>query len=125
MLIPHSNTPDSQPIQAGDGAESQHQRMGGWGRKVLYSSERALLTAGLICVLVYVCTRTYATAMYQAGLWSFSQLKSGAPTVKSENHRHAVDFTLWGRKARKGLQARIGNSNWDAFGGALDSTAAA
>lgn len=101
MLSPHSNTPDSQPIQAGDGAESQYQRMGGWGRKVLHGSERVLLTAGLICVLVYVCTRIYATAMYQAGLWSFSQLKSGSPTVKFEDHRHAVDFSLWGEKRVK------------------------
>ena len=36
--------------------------------KVLHGSERLLLTVGLVCVLVYVCTRIYATAMYQAGV---------------------------------------------------------
>jgi sortase A len=100
MLSLDSNTPDRSPTAVA-GAEPQFQKIGGWGRKVLHGSERVLLTAGLICVLVYVCTRIYATAMYQAGLWSFSQLKSGSPAVKYEEHRHAVDFSLWGEKRVK------------------------
>ena len=97
MLKPHSNTPDSQPTAA-DGAEPQFQTMGGRGWKVLHGSERVLLTAGLICVLVYVCTRIYGTAMYQAGRWSFSQLNSGSATTKYEEHGRIVDFSLWAGK---------------------------
>jgi sortase A len=36
--------------------------------------------------------------MYQAGLWSFSQLKSGTATAKNEEHGRAVDFSLWAGK---------------------------
>ena len=97
MRSPHSNTPDSQPT-AVDGAEPQFQTIGGWRSKVLHGSERVLLTAGLICVLVYVCTRIYATAMNQVGLWSFSQLKSGSATAKYEEHGRAVDFRSWAGK---------------------------
>lgn len=95
MLSPHSNTPASQPTAVDGGAESRFQTVRGRGSRVLHGNERVLLAASVICVLVYVCTRVYATAMYQAGLWSFSQLKSGSPTVKYEEHRHAVDFSLW------------------------------
>ena len=100
MLIPDSNTPDRQ-LTAVDGAEPPLRTIGGRCRKVLHGSERFLLTAGLICVLVYVCTRIYATAMYQAGLWSFSQLKSGSPTAKYEEHGRAIDFSLWAGKRIK------------------------
>ena len=111
MLSLHSNTPDSQPTLV-DGVESQFQTIGGWKRKVLHGSERVLLTAGLICVLVYVCTRIYATAMYQAGLWSFSQLKSGSATAKYEEHGRAIDFSLWAGKRvtayKQALAAHMG-----------------
>jgi sortase A len=111
MLSPHSNTPDGQTT-AVDGAEPQFQTIGGWGRKVLHGSERLLIAAGLICVLVYVCTRIYATAMYQAGLWSFSQLKSGSPTAKYEEHGRAIDFSLWAGKRitayKQSLATRVG-----------------
>lgn len=67
---------------------------------------------GLICVLVYVCSRIYATAMYQAGLWSFSQLKSGSPTAKYEEHGRAIDFSLWTGKRvktyKQALAVRVG-----------------
>jgi sortase A len=36
--------------------------------------------------------------MYQAGLWSFSQLKSGSAIAKHEEHGRAVDFSLWAGK---------------------------
>jgi sortase A len=97
MLSPHSNTPDGR-LTAVDGAEPQLQTIEEWRRKVLHGSERVLLTAGLICVLVYVCTGIYATAMYQGGLWSFLQLKSGSPGTKYEEHRRAIDFSLWAGK---------------------------
>ena len=106
MMSPHSNTPDSQPT-AVDGAEPQFQMIGGWGRRVLHGTERVLLTAGLICVLVYVCTRIYATAMYQAGLWSFSQLKSGSPSAKYEEHGRSIDFSLWAGKRIKAYKQSV------------------
>jgi sortase A len=98
MSSQHSKTPDNQPIPAGDGAERRFVRIGDLGRKVLHGSERLLIGSGLICVLVYVCTHFYATAMYQEGLWSFSQLKSGSATAKYEEHGRAVDFSLWAGK---------------------------
>jgi sortase A len=91
----HTETPDNQPIPAADGAGRRFAQIGGLGRKALHGSERLLIGVGLICVLVYVCTRIYATAMYQTGLWSFSQLKSGSATAKNEEHGRALDFTLW------------------------------
>src|ERR1700686_3816793 len=108
----HTETPDNQPIPAGDGAERRVAQIGGLRRKVLHGSERLLIAAGLICVLVYVCTRIYATAMYQAGLWSFSQLKSSSPTVKYEEHGRAIHFSLWAGKRitayKKSLVTRVG-----------------
>jgi sortase A len=98
MSSQHSETPDTQPIPAGDGAERRFLRIGELGKTVLHGSERLLIAAGLICVLVYVCTRIYATAMYQAGMWSFSQLKSGSVATKYEEHGRAVDFSLWAGK---------------------------
>jgi hypothetical protein len=82
MSSQHSITPDSQPIPSGEVPERCFQRIGEAGMKVPHGSERLLLAAGLVCVLVYVCTRIYATAMYQAGLGGFSQLKSGSVTAK-------------------------------------------
>ena len=111
MSSQHSQQPDGQQIP-GNGWQRPFARTGEVGMKVLHGSERLLLTVGLGCVLVYVCTRIYATAMYQAGLWSFSQLKSGSPTVKYEEHRHAVDLSLWGEKRIKAykhaLASRMG-----------------
>ena len=80
--------------------------------KVLRGSERLLLTVGLACVLFYVCTRIYARAMYQAGLWSFSQLESDSPIANYEEHGRSADFSLWaGKRVRAYKQAlaiRIG-----------------
>ena len=98
MSSQNSETLDDQPIPAVDGAEQRFLRIGELGRKILRGCERLLIGAGLICILVYVCTRIYATAMYQAGLWSFSQLKSGSAVAKHEEHGRAVDFSLWARK---------------------------
>ena len=98
MSSQHSETLDTQPNPAGDRAERRFARIGRLGRTVLHGSERLLIGAGLICVLVYVCTRIYATGMYQAGLWSFSQLKSGSANAKYEAHGRAVDFSLWAGK---------------------------
>ena len=98
MSSQNSETLDNQPIPAGDGAEPRFVRIGQLGKTVLHGSERLLIGAGLICVLVYVGTRIYATAMYQAGLWSFSQLKSSSATAKYEEHGRAVDFSLWAEK---------------------------
>ena len=107
-----SETPDNQPIPAGNGAERRFARIGELGRKVLHGSERVLITAGLICVLIYVCARIYATAMYQAGLWSFSQLKSSSAIAKHEEHSRAVDFNLWAGKRvtayKQALAAHVG-----------------
>lgn len=61
---PTFDTPDSQPIPSGEVPERRFQRIGEAGMKVLHGSERLLLAAGLVRVLVYVCTRIYATAMY-------------------------------------------------------------
>jgi len=106
MSSQHSETLDNQPIPAGDEAERRFVRIGRLGRMVLHGSERLLIGAGLICVVVYVCTHIYATAMYQAGLWSFSQLKSGSATAKYEEHGRAVDFRLWtGRRITAYKQA--------------------
>ena len=98
MSSQHSETLGNQPIPPGDEAERRFVRIGALGRAVLHGSERLLIGAGLICILVYVCTRIYATAMYQAGLWSFSQLKPGSAIAKYEEHSRAVDFTLWAGK---------------------------
>jgi len=108
MSSQHSQQPDGQQIP-GDGWQRLFAQTGELGMKVLHGSERLLLAAGLVCVLVYVCTRIYATAMYQAGLWSFSQLKSGSPTVKYEEHRHAVDFGLWGEKRLQAYKHALAN----------------
>jgi sortase A len=112
MSRQHSGTPDNQPIPAGQGAERRFAGIGELERKVLQGSERFLVGAGLIFVLVYVCTRIYATAMYQAGLWSFSQLKSGPATAKYEERGRAVDFSLWAGKHitayKQALATRMG-----------------
>jgi hypothetical protein len=112
MPSQHSETPENQPIPAGDGGERRFLRLGELGRKVLHGSERLLTAAGLVCVLVYICTRIYATAMYQAGLWSFSQLKSGSVTARHAEHGRAVDFTLWAGKRvtayKQALAAHMG-----------------
>lgn len=98
MSSQNSETPDNQLILAAAGAEPRFVRIGGLGRKVLHGSERLLIGAGLICVLVYVCARIYATAMYQVGLRSFSQLKLSSDKAKDGEHGRAVDFSLWAGK---------------------------
>jgi hypothetical protein len=60
MSSQHSEMLDKQLIPAE--AEQRFVRIGELGRKVLHGNERLLIAAGLICVLVYVCTRIYATA---------------------------------------------------------------
>jgi sortase A len=109
MSSQHSEPLDNQPIMAGDEAEPRFVRTGGWGRKVLHGSERLLIAAGLICVLVYVCTRIYATAMYQAGLWSFSQLKSSSAAARYEEHGRALDFRLWAGKRVTAYKQALAN----------------
>lgn len=112
MSNQHSQTPDRQPFPAGDGAERPFEKIGELGMQALHGSERLLLAVGLICVLIYVGSRIYATAMYQAGLWSFSQLRSGPPTGKDVKHGHAVDFSLWAGKRieayKQALATRMG-----------------
>jgi sortase A len=63
--------------------------------KFLHGSERLLMAAGLVCVLVYVCTRICASVMSQAALWSFSQLKVSSPAVINKEKRDTPDFSLW------------------------------
>jgi sortase A len=112
MPSQHSETMDDQPIPDSHEAEPRFVRFEELGRTVLHGSERVLIAAGLICILVYVCTRIYATAMYQAGLWSFSQLKSGPAIAKHEEHGHAVDFSQWAGKRvtayKQALAAHMG-----------------
>lgn len=111
MWSEHSIRPDSQPIPASDDPERRFQRIGEAGRKVLHGSERLLLAVGLVCVIVYICTHIFATAMYQAGLWSFAQLGPGSPSVEYQED-HAVDFSLWAEKRvvayKQALATRMG-----------------
>lgn len=125
MSSQHSETPDNQPIPAGDGAERRFARIGELGRKVLHGSERLLIGAGLICVLVNVCTRIYATAMCQASLWGFSQLQSGLPTATYEEHGRTVDFSLWAGNRIKAYKQALASRDRRAIRGSLDSKAAA
>jgi sortase A len=103
----HSQTSDSQPLLVDDQAQRALARIGTLGMKVLHGSERVLLAAGLVCVLVYVCTRIYATAMYQAGMWSFSQLKSASSTTKYVQRGRPVDFSLWAQKRVKAYKQSL------------------
>jgi hypothetical protein len=95
MSSQHSNTPDNDLIPEGGGLQRPAAQIRELGMKVLHGSERFLLAAGLIFVLVYVCSRIYATAVSQAGLWSFSQLQSATPAGRYDEHGRAVDFSLW------------------------------
>jgi len=107
MSNQHSQTSDS----CDDQAQRPLARIGILGMKVLHGSERVLLAAGLICVLVYVCSRIYAAAMYQAGMWSFS-VQASSPANKYDSHGRPVDFSLWDEKGvkayKQALAARIG-----------------
>ena len=107
MSSQYSEMRDNQPIPAGDGAERRFVRIGELGRQVLHGTERLLIGAGLICVLVYLCTRIYATAMFQAGLWRFSQLKSNSTAVRHEEHGRTVDFSLWAEKRVKAYRQAL------------------
>jgi sortase A len=108
----HSNTSERQPILSAEASERRFQRLAKRGIKVLRGIERLLLAAGLVLVLIYVCNLIYATAMSQAGLWSFSQLRTGPPAVKYQGGRHAPDFGLWAEKRvapyKQALAARMG-----------------
>ena len=107
-----SNTFESKSVTRGELLERRFQRAEETGMKVLRWSERLLLAAGLALVLAYVCNLIYAAAMSQAGLWSFSQLKTGSPDVKYQEDRHASDFSLWTEKRvapyRQAMATRIG-----------------
>ena len=107
MSNQHSQTSDSRPVLVDDQAQRAQAKIGTLGMKVLHGSERILLAAGLICVLVYVCSRIYATAMYQAGMWSFSQLKSASSTTKYVEHGRTVDFSLWAEKRVKAYKQSL------------------
>jgi sortase A len=111
MSNQHSQTSDSQPILGDDQAQRPLARIGTLGMKVLHGSERVLLAAGLICVLVYVSSRIYAAAMYQAGMWSFS-VQANSPTNEYDSHGRPVDFSLWDQKRvqayKQALATRIG-----------------
>ena len=112
MSSQDSISSDSHPILAGEETEPCFVEVGKLGMKALHGSERLLLIAGLICVLVYIGARTYATAMYQAGLWSFSELKSGSPRGRDNQRGRAVDFSVWAGKRvaayKRALASRIG-----------------
>jgi sortase A len=112
MSSEHSTTLESRGIVACNRAARSFVRIEELEMKVLHWSERLLLTVGLVCVLVYLCTRIYATAMYQASLWSFSQLKSGLPTATYLEHGRTVDFSLWAGKRvtayKQALAAHLG-----------------
>lgn len=107
-----SNTFESKSVTRGELLERRFQRVEEAGIKVLRWSERLLLTAGLVLILAYVCNLIYAAAMSQAGLWSFSQLKTGSPDVKYQEGRPAPDFSLWTEKRvapyRQALATRMG-----------------
>jgi sortase A len=112
MSNQHSQTSDSQAILEDDQAQRPFVIVGNLGMKVLHGSERLLLAAGLICVLIYLCSRIYAAAMYQAGMWSFSQLKSDSSNAKYDPRGHSVDFSLWAegrvKAYKQALAAQMG-----------------
>ena len=106
MSSQDSHTSLSHPVPSGERPEHRFQSIGVEGIKVLHGCERLLLAAGLFCVLGYVCTRIYATAMNQTGLWSFSQLKSDSATTNYGEHGRAANFSPWaGRRVTAYKQA--------------------
>jgi sortase A len=106
MSSQDSHTSLSQLVPSGERPEHRFQSIGVEGIKVLHGCECLLLAAGLFCVLGYVCTRIYATAMNQTGLWSFSQLKSDSATTNYGEHGRAANFSLWaGRRVTAYKQA--------------------
>ena len=75
MSNQYSMTPNRQPVPDREAAEQTLERIGELNGKVLRGSEQSLLIAGLIFILVNVCTRIYAMAMNQAGLQTFSEIE--------------------------------------------------
>jgi sortase A len=98
MLSPLSE-PANTRVRASGSPECSRPQVGNLRRLVLHGIERLLLAAGLTLVLVYGCMRIHAAVMYQAGLWSFTALKSISPATKDDgNQRRGIDFSLWSGK---------------------------
>ena len=76
----HSNTSERQPIFSAEPSERRFQGLAKRGKKILRASE-LFLAAGLVLASIYVCNLMYATAMSEAKLWSFSQLKIDFPQI--------------------------------------------
>lgn len=108
----HSKKSERQPILSAKASERRFQRLAKRGIRVPGGIERLLLAAGLVLALIYVGNLIYATAMSQAKLWSFSQLKIDAPPAKNEEYRSASDFSLRAEKhvasCKHALAARMG-----------------
>lgn len=109
----HSTMFERGPISFGEPSERHFQRLAKTGIKVLRGIERLLLTSGLVLILIYVCNLTYASAMSELALWTFSQLKIDSPAAKYEEDRHAPDSSLASGKLvasyKQALAARIGS----------------
>ena len=108
----HSDRSGRQPILSVEPSERRFQGLAHRGIKVLRGIERLLLGTGLVLVLIYVCNLIYATAMSQAKLWSFSQLKIDSPLARYEDYRPAPDLSFRAEKRvapyKQALAARIG-----------------
>jgi sortase A len=108
----HSNTSERQPILSAEPSERRFQRLAKRRIKVLRGIERLLLATGLVLVLIYVCNLIYATAMSQAKLWSFSQLKIDSPPAEYEEYPPAPDLSFRAEKRvasyKEALAARMG-----------------
>jgi sortase A len=103
---------ERQLILSAEASERRFQRLAKRGIKVLRGIELLLLAAGLVLALIYVGNLIYATAMSQAKLWSFSQLKTDSPPAKYEEYRPAPDLFLRVEKRatsyKEVLAARMG-----------------
>jgi len=108
----HSNMSERQPILSTEPSERRFQRLAKRAIKVLRGIERLLLAAGLVLASIYVCNLMYATAISQAKLWSFSQLKIDSPAAKYEEYRPAPDLSFTAEKRvasyKEALAARMG-----------------
>jgi len=108
----HSNTSERQPILSAEPLERRFQRLAKRRIKVLRGFERLLLATGLVLVLIYICNLIYATAMSQAKLWSFSQLKIDSPPAEYEEYPPAPDLSFRAEKRvasyKEALAARMG-----------------
>jgi sortase A len=108
----HSNTSERQLILSAEPLERRFQRLAKRRIKVLRGFERLLLATGLVLVLIYICNLIYATAMSQAKLWSFSQLKIDSPPAEYEEYPPAPDLSFRAEKRvasyKEALAARMG-----------------